>query len=442
MVASPARTRPFATLLPCALLALMLFLLSADLLHVPVSGRKIKFAYFFVIAAWLFAPRSMFEVVRAAVARLPWYVWLPLPPLAVSVATSFAVNDSVAWTLWLAFDLFTVATVYAFLRVHELTGDQIRASIATSLGIITLFCVVQFVRIYVFGEVVFQPQQHMDVYRINGLAGWPHFLNIFSFLLLPIVLVQRRPSWATRALLVVLMFMLVQSTAKTGWVLFVALGVLLVLLDRRVFLRSYLAFLLPVTVVLLFVPTPSFKHEAPAQSGGEKIGKFSHDFNITEPTTSGTDRVLITAQGLRVWAKYPWFGVGPRAYDDYVYTRFDQEFPGVSKLGADKQIIAKNENVWVELLAENGILFTLAFAYVVVRALAVARWRFGNRLHLGAWIALVLYFGVSGQFSQTILLTMVYAVFGIYFYARELTVTARTHVEPPATILPTFPVPR
>jgi O-antigen ligase len=424
-------------LLPCALLTLMLFLLSADLVYVPITGRKIKFGYFLVLAAWLFAPRAMFDTARAALAKVPGYAWLPLLPLAVSVATSFAVNDSVAWTLWLAFDLFTVATVYAFVKVHAFSGDRIRGCITASLALITLFCIVQFVSIYGFGHVLFEPQSHFDVYRINGLAGWPHFLNIFSFLLLPIVLVQRKPSWATRALLVVLMFMLVQSTAKTGWALFVVLGLLLLMLDRRVFVRSYLSFLLPVTLVLLLIPTPSFTHTAPALSGGQKIGKFSADFDLTDRTTSGTDRVLISTQGLRVWAKYPWFGVGPRAYDEYVYTRFDQDFPGVSKLGADQQIIAKNENIWVELLAENGILFTLAFAFVIVRALAVPRWEFANRLHLGAWIALVLYFAVSGQFSQTGLLTMVYAVFGIYFYARELTVSSTPELAP-ATVLPSF----
>jgi hypothetical protein len=66
------------------------------------------------------------------------------------------------------------------------------------------------------------------------------------------------------------------------------------------------------------------------------------------------------------------------------------------------------------------VLFTLAFALVVVRALWVSRWRFANPLQLGAWMALVMYFAISGQVSQNGLLTMVYAVFGIYFYAREL----------------------
>ncbi|HTP99287.1 MAG TPA: O-antigen ligase family protein [Casimicrobiaceae bacterium] len=435
MTAAASRA-PLRTL-PGALLGAMLFLLSADLLFVPVAGHKIKFGYFLVLAAWLTAPREMLDAAREGLRRLPRYVFLPLLPLAVSVATSADVKDSLAWTLWLGFDAFTAATVYAFLKAHRFSGNEVRTCIAASLGLIAFFCVIQFVAIYGFGKVVFQPQSHFDVYRINGLAGWPHFLNIFSFLLLPIVLVQRAPSLAVRALLAVLVFMLVQSTAKTGWVLFFVMGLLLLVLDRRVFLRSYFAFLLPVTVVAMLIPTPSFRHDTPAMSGTQKIEKFSADLNVADRTTSGADRVLISEMGLQVFLRHPWFGVGPRAYDAYVYSRFDQELPGVNKIGVDRAVIAKNENIWVEFLAETGVLFTLGFAFVIVRALTVPRWKFDNRLELGAWIALAMYFAVSGQFSQTGLLTLVYAVFGVYFYSRELSASAGAP-SPTATVLPAF----
>jgi O-antigen ligase len=207
------------------------------------------------------------------------------------------------------------------------------------------------------------------------------------------------------------------------------------LLDRRVFVKSYLWFLLPVTVVALAIPTPSFVRDAPPLSGSQKIEKFSADLNLADKTTTGTDRVLISKMGLAVWWRHPWFGVGPRAYDEYVFSRFDQELPGVNKLDANSSLNAKNENIWVEFLAECGALFTLSFLFVLCKALWVRRWEFSNRLHLGAWIALVLYFGVSGQVSQTGLLTMAYAVIGVYFYARELTSSNQPSVEP-ATVFP------
>jgi hypothetical protein len=421
----PGRAGAGSPLLPTALLAAMLFLLSADLLFVPVAGIKVKCGYFLVIAAWLLAPRAMLAAFLAAAARVPAWAWLPLLPLAVSVATSVEPRDSQAWTLWLAFDLFTIATVYALLKVHAFSGDQVRRAMALGLAAIAACALLQFVSIYVFGHVVFSPQSHFGVYRINGVAGWPHFLVIFTFLLLPAVLVRRTLRWPAMALLAITMFVVVQSTAKTGWVLFLLLGVALLLLDRRVFVRSYLFFLVPATIVALLVPTPSFRGDAPPSSGTEKIAKFSADLNLADRTTSGTDRVLINTMGLSVWWRHPWFGVGPRAYDKYVFSRFDSELPGVNKLDANGNVNAKNENIWIEFLAENGVLFTAAFALVLVRALWVRRFRFANRLHLGTWIALVLYFGASGQVSQTGLLTMVYAVLGIYFYARELAVRSR-----------------
>jgi O-antigen ligase len=414
-----------ASLLPAALLTATLFLLSADLLFVTVASNKFKYGYFLILAMWLVAPAAMYENVKTALSRVPRYAWLPLLPLAISVATSANPRDSIAWTLWLAFDLFTIATVYAFLKAHTFSGDQIRTCITWSLALITACAALQFVAIYGFHWILFEPQFHRDLYRINGISGWPHFLNIFSFLLLPLVLVQRKLRWPTAILLALLMFMLVQSTAKTGWVLFLGLGCLLMLLDRRVFVKSYLWFLLPITVVALVIPTPSYVRDAPSLSGSQKIEKFSADLNLADKTTTGTDRVLISKMGLAVWWRHPWFGVGPRAYDEYVFSRFDQELHGTNKLDANLNVNAKNENIWVEILAECGALFTLGFLFILCKALWVRRWEFSNRLHLGAWIALVLYFGVSGQFSQTGLLTMAYAVFGIYFYARELTRTSQ-----------------
>ncbi|MCC6196237.1 MAG: O-antigen ligase family protein [Burkholderiales bacterium] len=418
-----------------ALLAATLFLLSADLAFLFVAGYKIKLGYFLVLAAWLTAPVTMFAALRAAAPRVPRSSWLPLLPLAIAVATSANPRDSIAWTLWLGFDLFTIATVYSFLKAHRFSGGQVRRSVVWALAAIALFGVVQFVAIYGFGRIVFQPQSHFGVYRINGVSGWPHFLNIFAFLLLPIVLVQRRLRWPSALLLPLLMFVLAQSTAKTGWVLFVALGALLLLLDREVFRRAYLVFLLPVTVLALLVPVPMHTGDAPAVSAGEKISRFSADLDVSETTTSGADRVLINAMGLQVWLRHPWFGVGPRAYDEYVLTRFDQELPTANKFDANGSINTRNENVWIELAAETGILFTLAFAFVLCRALWVPRRKFANRLHLGAWMALVLYFVVSAQLSQSGLLTMVYAVFGIYFYARDLPATTAASADA-ATIVP------
>ncbi len=428
MRAAATRTHHGATqagIAAVAFLGFTFFLLSADLLHIVMAGARIKLGYFAVAAAWLTAPATMRGAAADALRRAPRWPLLLLVPLAISVATSAAPARSLAWMLWIGFDAFTVVTIHAYLAAHRFRPGQVANAAAIGLGLIAAGGLVQFVSIYFAGRIVLSPQQHFELYRINGLSGWPHFLAIFSFLLLPLVITQERLSIATRATLAVLVFVLVQSTAKTGWVLFLALGSALLCFDRTTFTRNFLLFLLPVTIVALALPTPtpaapgapSGEHTGMI-TGGEKLHLFSEDLDLTSGTTSGTDRVLINTMGLHVFAQHPWFGVGPRAYARYVDTRFERELPGVNRLDANGNVNRKNENIWIEWLAECGILFTAGVALLVVRALWVPGFAFRTRLQLGTFIALALYFGLSGQVSQNGLLTLAWAIFGVHLHAR------------------------
>ncbi len=399
-----------------AYLSVTLFLLTADQLFVHAGGVKIKLGYFLLVGLWLFDPGPMYRSASDALRRLPKFPLLLLIPAAIAVATSVNMRSSIGWALWLGFDAFTIFTVYAFLNAQRFPPGRIQDCAAYALGLVAFFGIVQFVYIFGLGQPIFDPQFNLGIYRLNGLSGWPHFLNIYAFLLLPLVLTRRMIGLANAAITVAVIFVLVQSTAKTGWLLFAVLGAMLLVLNRQVLLKKLLLFVVPVAVVAMLVPFHAFDGARPVPSGLEKIERFGDDL---AKSTSIRDRLLINEMGIKVWARHPWFGVGPRAYDSYVFGRFDAELPGENKASLEHAINAKNENIWIEFLAEAGILFTLGFAALVVRALWVKRWQFANSLHLGAWIALVMYFTVSGQVSQTGLLTLVYAVFGIYFYARE-----------------------
>jgi len=425
------RAAPMAAL---ALLAVTLFLLTADLVHVTWSGAKIKYGYFAVLSLWLTAPRAMLGSGLAGLRAAPRWPLVLLLPLAVTVATSHDVRASVAWTLWLAFDLFTVLTVYAFLTANRFRTRQVAAAAAAALALVALGGLAQFAAIHGFGRVILSPQQHLDVYRINGLAGWPHFLCIFAFLLLPLVATQERLSPAVKVALAALVFVLVQSTAKTGWLLFLALASLMLWFDRATFTRQFLGFLLPATIAVLLLPLPSPPPSvAPAAgsaaaTGSAKIHAFAQDLDVTRGTTSGADRLLINSMGLAVFAQHPWFGVGPRAYGAYVTTRFDAELPGVNKRDANGTVNTRNENIWIEALAEGGLFLTLGLAVLLVSTLRVPGFAFRNRLHFGAFVALVLYFGLSGQVSQTGLLTLAYAVLGVFLYARNQRPVAKSEI--------------
>lgn len=437
-------TAPHASFAASALLAIAFFLLSADLLHVVVAGNKVKYGYFAIIGMWLTAPGPMRDAALSALRRAPRWPLLLLAPLAISVATSAAVGRSLGFVLWLGFDAFTVLTIYAFLVAHRFRPQDVAACATAALFLIASVAIVQFIAIHFLQRIVLTPQHHFDLYRINGVAGWPHFLCIFSFLLLPLVVTQERPSLATKVVVALLMFALVQSTAKTGWVLFLCLGSLMLWFDRATFTRNFMFLLLPATVAALLLPAPAppvaAKRDAVAPpatvavdqrasaapqataehiTGSEKFSVFSDDLDITRGTTSGYDRVLIGEMGLAVFARHPWFGVGPRAYATYVGTRFDAELPGVNKIDANGNVNMKHENIWIEWLAECGALFTAGFALLLCRTLRVPGFVFRNRLHFGSFIALVLYFLVSGQVSQNGLLTLAYAVLGVFLYARD-----------------------
>ena len=51
------------------------------------------------------------------------------------------------------------------------------------------------------------------------------------------------------------------------------------------------------------------------------------------------------------------------------FTRFDQELAGENKYDLENFLNAKNENIWIEFLAECGALFTLTFLAVLISAL-------------------------------------------------------------------------
>lgn len=408
---APGRGMPAVAV---AWLGVTLFLLTADHLAVVVGGVKLKVGYAFVLGLWLFGPRQMLVAARGALARMPRWPWLVLVPILVSVALSFNVRSSLLWLAWLGFDGLTVLTVYAFAQAQRLGEHEVRGAATIGTALVAVLGLVQFAAIFLLDRPILDPQVHLGVYRLNGASGWPHFLAIYAFLLVPLV-VAGTLSRVQLAVLAAILFVLAMSTAKIAWLLAGGLvGMLLVLRMARPLL-PVLVVAVPLAAAALLVPLPS--RDGATLSGADRLARYAGG---ALESTSIRDRLMIGEMGLAVFARYPWFGVGPRAYETYVWTRFDAELPGRNKLDVEGKVAAKHENIWIEFLTELGVLATAGLLAILVRALWVPGWRFANALHAGAWSALLLYFTVSGMLSQTGLLTLVYAVFGLYFHARSL----------------------
>jgi O-antigen ligase len=401
-------------------IAVTFFLMSADLVFFHCSGLKIKVAYFLVFLPWLFHFQAMKSLSVEVLKVVPRWVYLILLPIFFSVLTSIDVRDSIWWSFWAAFDVVTVLTFYSFLKIKKLSVENLQIAFGLAASLVGFFGLVQFISIYLFNWVIFNPQFHFGTYRINGLAGWPHFFNIFSFLLIPPIISAEKLSKWMKFGLAILVFSLVQSTGKIGWILLVVMGLMFLWMRRPSFFRNYLLFVVPCWIIALLLPVPSFQDHHQLTSASEKALVFASDLDLNRGDASGKDRLLISQMGLRVWLKHPFLGVGPRAYDTFVTTRFDQELPGASKNDVNGHVNLRNENIWVEWLSENGVLFTIMLMAILIFVLIPRGFGFANPIHFGTWCALVMYFLFSGQVSQNGLLTLVYAVMGVYFYSAQL----------------------
>jgi len=400
--------------IPIFLFGLSLFSLSADHLCFKLGTANVKLGYFLILGFALFNFGAVLRSAKLIWNRLPKWHLVSLAFLIISILLSNNLLQSLFWMAWLGLGMLTLVSTHAYLKTYAFDEAMIRKSAFVGLGLIALFGMIQFVSIYFLKHIIFEPQFQAYFFRINGISGWPHFLNIFSFLILPFALTGKKLSWPERSILIVLMFVLIESTSKTGWVLFFGLTVSALIFNREVFVSHFLKFLIPVTVMLTFVPTPHLEHMPNTTSGADRMALIAQDLRAGAGT-SGQDRILINKMGLAVWEKHPLFGVGPRAYGTYVQSKFDEELPGVNKLDALHEVNLRNENIWIELLAENGALFTFLIAISIFSTLLPP-----NSIRK-AWApstSLLLYYAISGQFSQSILITLVFMIWGIYIYTR------------------------
>ena len=404
------------------LLAATLFLLTADVWFIPSPVGKIKIAYFLVLLMALLSRKSYLPHSLTLLKRTPKILFFLGFLLSIAIFSSVDFKQSAAWFAWLLFDLFTLCTFYSFLKYARASEETVHVSSLLALGAMGLMGLVQFLSIYAWHQPLFSPQIHEGLFRINGVSGWPHFLNIFAFLILPLALMKRMFSLGALMALAVLIFSLVQSTAKTGWLLFIALGFMFLFFQRGVLKERYLKILLPLVILFALVPTPS-DQESGSVNGVQKARLVAHDLEIT-PVSSGRDRILINQMGIRVGSRHLLFGIGPRAYSTYVNEKFDQELTGTPKTDVLGRTNTRNENIWVELFAETGLIFTLILAFVLLSFLWKQLLNRRNRTQWACACALFLYYAISGQFSQNILLTLTFAIWGIFFYAQEFEATS------------------
>ncbi len=362
-------------------------------------------------------------VVLAEAARTSAWRRIRVPPAGVAYLA--AVLLSIPWThdptktvgyaAWAVFDVAVfLVGLPLFLRLYP---DLRTWSVAVYLATAALVCEVAFGEIAALAHGGPRPLS-----AFIGTAGFPRLQALFYepaylafFLVTPVAVAllwhlvrDGRPRLALVYVAVVSSATVVLSTARSGWLALAAAYVAATLVALRLrpsprVMRQAVAVaaasgVVAVGILLAFVAAKAMG--SPLERAGAVPDFARHLALFGAAQGTGNDVALRTdwyALGLRVWSEHPVFGVGIGGFGAYVVGQ------GYTPAIADPSKIVV-PNMWVELLAETGLVGALA-ALALVATTAVAAIRAGLRspAAAGCGVALAVLALVSFQFDNTFL---------------------------------------
>lgn len=395
-------------ILPEIMMGLFFFLLSADILNFPSPIGKFKFAYLFL--PYFLMQISLKELFKGSLK----YLWVLFLILSIINSTfSHAIKDSlIGYTYW-GFDLLLA---FSFFQISKKNDFNLHRVFQIALSLIVLFAGAQYLAWNVFEVLIFNPFSHNGNMRLNGLSFYPNFLNVFIFFFFPAIFLKEHQSTFDKVLSAVSLFVIYNSTAKTGWVLGgVTLISLFYFLPNQVAARRLLQ-----TVVLLFIigfiPTRSLNQDDLSKNNlnptVDKIRFFANDTKLSS-NSSSKDRLYIARQGLLVLKDYPLFGVGQRAYDNFILGLSDMDRKVYENDGNFQLFYIHHENIWIEILAEQGFLGAILTLYGIYCFIIRKKFLNQNPESRVLRFSLLSYFFISGLFVQNILIMLPYSLIGI-----------------------------
>lgn len=397
------------------ILTSVLTLLCCDVLSIKILDLNFKYAYLVILSAFFNEVYiSYFDLIKCLKINKKLILQLVLYVSFLLGATFFIVDTSIG-VIQLIFNLLSLFLAYSI--SSRLNLRLIYWSFLVSLFLLAFFGFIQFILINAFGLIVWEPQLHMGSFRINGLCWYPNFFNVFIFFFIPTVFLKKK--WNKFDILVVALslFIVIQSTAKAGWILLFFLIVYAFFLLDKCLVFSKLKVLIFVVLISWFVPIRKFTDSHlknvknfQVELSGQKIIRFSTDLNVYQPNSS-RERLYIAQQGLWVFRDYWISGVGLRSYKSFI-TQMDKI--KVMKYFTGKwvnRIFTHHENIWIEILSEQGLVGFLVVNYFLLKYLILYKVR--NNYAACLKYSLVAYFYLSGQFVQNILVTIPYFIWGV-----------------------------
>lgn len=357
--------------------------------------------------------------------RVPWPAVVFLVAVVASVPASLDPTKTAGYATWAVFDVavFLVGLPLSF-RMYPSLGMR-----AVGVHLLTAVVVCEIA----FGELAAlfdggprPPSAFVGTVmfpRLQALFYEPAYLAFFLLTPVAVALTWRlaEDGWPRRALIVVTILSsatIILSTSRSGWIALVTVyAVAAFVAARRSLRRRWVvreaALLLAASGLLAAVTMGTWvmaKTDGDPADRAGALGEFALQLaSFGSGNGTGDDvglRTSWSALGIRVWSEHPIFGVGIGGFGGYVvHQGYVPAIPDPSRIVVP--------DVWVELLAETGIVGAgAAFALVLWTAITALR-RAAPPLVVGYGVALLVVCFVSLPFNSTFVRLDLWLVLGL-----------------------------
>lgn len=390
-----------------AYLSLVLASTTFDLLSIKTPVGNLKLAYLFCLP---FIRLVTFNYLVRYFHANKVMIFFLATSLSITILNSYDLISSLKWLTLLVANLYLFIILFSYFNKNglEQTTFENTAILLCLPGIIQWLC------IQLNLTIPFLSQTHGFFYRINGLSYYSNFFTVAISLFLPFILFKKKLTNHTMITLFLSFFMIIQSTSRTG-ILLLTFLIFIKLLTNSYISKNKLKILAILTLSVfsgLIIPEKTLNNSN--KSGLDKISFFANELKLT-PATSPLERTYIATQGLKVFADFPLFGVGPLAYENFILKLDSKSIEKYYSKSLRKSLYWHHENIWIELLACNGAIFSIIFLLFII--CNITKNIFRNPLSYAASVSLLTYYFLAGQFVQNVLYPPVFVIWAILGYS-------------------------
>lgn len=329
------------------------------------------------------------------------------------LATTFFSYDktsSIKWIIQLFLNLYLYIAIYNAFKLLNNMEDLI----PTAVLLILLPGLMQWLYIQLGFEPPFLSQTHGIFYRLNGFSFYPNFFTVAISLFLPILLLKEKFVVSERIVIFLAGFLLLQSTSRTGILALILLIIAKTLIPLKINKQKVIDLVPIFLAIILSLSLPEKTINESKVSGADKLSFFANEMKLA-PAVSPLERIYIAKQGLKVFLDHPILGVGPLAYEKFIKNldlNLQKRYFSETMRGA---LYESHENIWIELLANNGLIFTI-ITISIISYFLIKNFTFKLDYKNSTVLCLILYYAINGQFVQNILYPPTFVIWAFLSY--------------------------